>query len=878
MASQLFKTYNCFIFILVLTGMLSTMPLSAQRIILPEKQEQKEDTVRMAVDSSQMTDKSDNAFQDPVHYSAKDSLVYEFTDADTTIHLYKEAKVKSLDMDLEAGYIEASKKSGQIFGHGIPDSVGELVEKPKFKQGVDEFEMKRVTYNFNSKKARIEDIFTSQGDGLLYGDLSKRMPDGSTFIKGADYTTCDAPHPHFSLRMARAKIVEKPKRFIYFERTMLYIEEVPIPIVIPFGFFPQQQGRTSGIRIPTYGEEVNRGFFLQNLGYYFAIGDHMDLELGADYYTLGSWAVRGTSRYTKRYKYDGSFNMNYAFNATGDKGSSDYQASTTFSVQWSHRMSPKARPGTTFSASVNFASANNNMYNNTGSQNPFPNLNNQIQSSISYTKTWQNSPFSLSFNASHNQRFADSSYNIRLPDITLTMSRIYPFAKKERVGKKAFYEEISFNYSGVFDNSISFKASEVSEPNFFEKMQNGLRHNISIGLPSATLLKHINLTPNVSYGAKWFFKATEYEWNNVKQQRDTIEHGTFKHFGMVHNYNFSASLNTQLYGVATFKKGSMIEAIRHVMKPSVSFTYTPDLNNHFNGWRTVQIDTSGTMKDYNIYAGQSGAIDQRESGSINFSLGNNLEMKVRNRKDSTGIKKVPLLSTFDIGASYDLMKDSMNLSNISFRGSTTLPGQTAVSFGFTLNPYAVDSLGRVTKRYAWQDGFSIGRFTNFNLSFGYSFSGGKSDATQSTKADDHTHDHEHAHNPIYAVNPFIYEPFSVPWSFNFNFGYNYNKSYIPVYSTNSYYVKHNHLPTLGFGGSFSPTQNWDINIQSGFDFKQMKLSMTNISISRKLHCFSFSFNWVPMGRFQSWSFRIGILSSMLSDILKYDKQSSYWDN
>jgi hypothetical protein len=861
---------------------------------MPEKKVENavDTTVHTVMDSAQGFKKG--AFQDPISYSAKDSMIIYLLDIDTVVYLHKEANVKSLDMEMTAGYIEGSKKDGTIFGKGYLDSIGKLLEKPVFKKSGEQFEMETVTHKFTSEKTRIKNVSTKQGDGLLYGDIAKRMPDHSTFIKGAKYTTCEDPHPHFYIRMTRGKIVDKPSKYIYFGPSYLVIEDVPIlPLIIPFGFFPQQSGRSSGIRMPSYGEETSRGFFLRNLGYYFAIGEHMDLDISGDYYTLGSWALRSTSRYTKRYKYDGSFNLNYAFNTTGEKGSADYSAATTFSIQWSHRQSPKARPGTNFSANVNFASANNNLYNNNAAHNPHQNINNSISSSISYSRAWQGSPFNLSVNANHSQNMRDSTYSVTIPNITFSMSRIYLFARKERVGKKALYEDISLTYGVTFDNKVAFKSTELKDPNFMKKINNGLNHNISIGLPNFPLFKYINLSPSVRYGTKWYFKSIEKHWDSVNRRVVTDTTQAFSKLGMVHEYSFSASLNTQIYGLVKFKTGSKIEAIRHVMKPSVSFSYSPDLVKAFNGYRMVQRDTLGNMGQYNIYEGQPyGYPSQRESGSISFSLGNNLEMKVRNDNDTTGAKKIPLLNTFDISTSYNLLADSMNLSNISFSGTTNLPRQTALSFGFTLDPYAINERGTRINKYYWREkkGLNIGRLTRFNLSFGYSFSGGKKGSDNNRNrtpqrgsglddGHDHGHDNGHDHDKdthTDVVNPFVYEPFSVPWSVSFNYSYNYTKTY--NYTGRQLFTNHNHTQTLGFNGSLSPTKNWDVRITSGFDFKTMGLTMTQISITRQLHCFEFSFNWTPLGRYQSWSFKIGIRSSMLSDVLKYDKQSSYFDN
>ncbi|MDR0560841.1 MAG: LPS-assembly protein LptD [Prevotellaceae bacterium] len=874
------KKCSLIIVALIITAGAGVQKMDAQRIIMPDKNEKKTDTVRMAMDSTEAASKS-STFKDPVKYSAKDSIVYDFSDVDTIIFMYTEAKVVSLDMSMSARYIEGSKKTSNIKGLGYVDSTGTQLEKPVFTQGKDSYEMDSIIYNFKSEKARIVNIKTKQGDMQLSGGITKRMPDNSSFIKDVISTTCEDPHPHYYIKITRGKIAGK---YTYFGPSYLVIADVPIPLVIPFGFFPQQSSRSSGFRMPTYGEEVARGFFLRNIGYYFALGDYMDLEFQGDYYTLGSWALRSSARYTKKYKFDGTFNLSYAFNATGEKNSSDYRAATTFSVQWSHRQSPKAHPGTGFSANVNFSSANNNLYNNNASHDPYQNINNTISSSISYSRSWDGSPLNLSVNASHSQNMRDSTYSITLPNLTLTMSRLYPFARKERVGSKALYEDISLSYSATFDNKVAFKSTELKNPNFTKKINNGLNHNINIGLPNFTLFKYVNLSPSVRYSTKWYFKSIEKNWDSIRRRVVIDTTSAFSKLGMVHEYGFSASLNTQIYGIVNFKKGSLIEAVRHVVKPSLSLSYNPDMKKAFNGYRRVQVDTLGNTAEYNIYEGQPyGYPSQRESGSISFSLGNNLEMKMRNRKDSTGVKKVPLLNTFDLSTSYNLLADSMNLANISFSGSTNLPGNTALTFRFTLDPYQINERGTRVNKFVWEDKkwLNIGRLTNFSLAFGYSFSGGKGKSDKgkgkSNERDNRDgDDHSSANSRRNTYSPFVYEPFSVPWSFSFNYSYNYNKSY--SYSNNQLFTNHAHTQTLGFNASISPTPNWDMRLQSGFDFKAMDLTTTNISIMRKLHCFSFSFNWTPMGRYQSWSFKIGINSSMLADVLKYDKQSSYWDN
>lgn len=862
----------------------------AQSIKRPiKKVEDKGDTTKLKIDSAYL----DSALKDPIYSSSEDSIVIDFGDVDTLVLFHNKAKVKSMDMELEADFMKLSRAKKVIFATGVYDTLGVLQGRPLFRNDGLEYTEDSIKLNYESKKALIQNVYTEQGDGYLFGGIAKREPDGVTYIKGVSHTTCDMvkshQHPHFYILMTKGKIVENPKKYVYFGPTYLIIEDVPMPLILPFGFFPQISGRSSGIRVPTYGEEISRGFFLRNFGYYFAIGDYMDLDVLADYYTLGSWAIRSSSRYIKRYKFNGNFNLEYASNVTGEKGSADYSKSNTFSVRWTHAMSPKARPGTTFNANVNFQSINNQRYLNGGAHNPFDNASNSINSGIAYTRSWAESPFNFSANASHSQNMRDSTYSITFPNFTFTMSRIKPFERKERIGKKAIYEDISFNYQGTFDNKVNFKSYEFGQPGFAKKINNGLNHTINIALPTYNAFNYIQIAPTVRYGTKWYFKKTTKTWDEEKKQVVSDTTGAFQHFGATHEYGFGASASTQIFGIVNFKKGSLVQAVRHVVRPSLSFNYNPDLMTYSNGFRWVQVDTLGNMRQYNIYEGQPfGYPSQRESGSISFNLGNNLEMKVRDRKDTVGFKKVALLNTFDMSTSYNLLADSMNLSNISFRGSTNLPGKTAVAFGFTLDPYAIDEYGRRINRFHWTQkrGLNIGRLTDFNVSFGYSFNGGKGSSTNSNndltgistsnnRIGESKDENQRKEEAPKTINPLFYDDFTMPWNFTFNFMYSYRKSY--SYSSGTLLTNIQHTPSLNFSGNVSPTENWDFRLNSGYDFIKMQLTTTQISVSRKLHCFNFSFNWIPLGRFQSWSFNVAISSSMLSDILKYDRQSSFMD-
>ncbi|MDR1054744.1 MAG: LPS-assembly protein LptD [Prevotellaceae bacterium] len=854
---------------------------------------------KVAADSVKLAHKG--ALTQIIEYSSTDSLIYDFGETDTLVLMYKEAKVISEEegLQIDADFFQMNRRTLMFFATGMPDSVGNIVGKPVFKEGGGEYKMDTLTYNYNTKRARILNVITKDGEGYLHGAITKRTPDGSSFIKDGKYTTCDLEHPHFYLKMTRGKVVEGAQRKVVFGPSYMVIEDVPFPLMLPFGFFPQMSDRSSGIKFPTFGEEVLRGFFLENLGIYFAMGEYMDLEFTGSIYSLGSWSARAASRYTKRYKYDGGFNLEYNFNVTGEKGSTDYRESKTFKIQWNHRQSPKARPGTNFSASVNFSSVSADKFNN--QHDPYQSINNTASSSISYSKTWEGSPFNFSANFNHSQNMSDSTYAITFPNFTFSVSRIYPFKPKESVGKKKMWEDISLTYSTSFDNKINFKSSEVGTPDFMKKMNNGMRHSFGISLPSFTLFKYINLSPSVSYGMNWFFKTKKKYWDAVDNEVKEDIGAAFSDFGVTQEYSFSASMDTRLYGLVQFKKGSAIQAIRHVLKPSIGISYTPNMRTHANGWRRFQSGVSVyDVQEYNIYEGQANsAPSSSEAGAISFSLGNTLEMKVRDRKDTTakgGYKKISILDNLNISASYNLLADSMNLSNINISGSTNILGKLGLTFGASIDPYAINDRGIRINKFYWADkgGLNIGELKSFNFSFGYSFSGGKADiggnnqdpnmniennlsgvGNANMSDNRNVMSHEDHILPVFS-DPFVYQDFNVPWALTFSYSYQYSKSW--SYLNNTLKANKNHIQTLNFNGTLSPSRNWKINFSSGFDFKMKKLTTTRIKLSRDLHCFNFWFEWVPIGFMQSWSFHIAITSSMLEDMLKYDKRSSPWDN
>ncbi len=855
-----------------------------------------QDTLVAAADTTTAdTLVNNSSIQEPIFSGGRDSIVKDFdVDGRKMIYYYGDVKVTYGDLELSSEYMAFDVDSKTVFAKGLPDTSGTIIGQPKMKQGEKTYEMESVYYNFNTEKAKIKNMITQEAEGFLHGKYIKKMPDNSINIAKGKYTTCDHEHPHFYLQMTTAKVIqdENGGQKTVFGPAYVVLEDVPTPFALPFGFVPKFGGRSSGLLMPTYGEEAARGFFMRGLGYYFVFSDHFDVAATGDIYTMGSWAGQLNARYNKRYKYNGTLSIAYQNDQTGEKGQPDFFQTKNFSMQWSHSMDSKARPGTSFRASVNFSSPSYNKYNNqTDIQTA---LQNQISSSISYGKSWAGTPFSLSINALHSQNSRDSSYAVTLPNLTFTVNRIYPFRRKERVGKEKFYESFAFNYNTTFENKMNFRASEVKEPDFFKKMKNGMRHNFNISLPSFTIAKYIQGSPSVSYGMNWYFSDCEKVFNGETQRVETIYSDPFSTFGITQNFSAGLSLSTRLYGKFVFGKGKRVEAIRHMVTPSISFSAQPEMGTSANGYTQLSyVDINGIQHTvtYNKYEGQTNSPPGRgKNASMSFSLGNNVEAKIRDRNDTTGtgVKKIKIIDQLSFGGSYNFLADSLNLSNISANMNTTIFGKLGLNVNATFDPYAIDSHGKKinTLNIVQEGGFKLARLTNASASFSYSFSGEGAGRLGSNYKDPNAVTSQKSsypriyHNPVtgeyipggwvYYMNP------KVPWSVNMNYSYSYSRSY--QYANERLLTKHNHMMTVGLSGQLRLTDALNVNLNTGLDMTKMKLSTTQMSATYDLHCFAISVSWVPNGQWESWSFRINAKASALADLLQFKKNASYWDN
>ena len=826
---------------------------------------------------SQPTQRRGAMFNDIIKGKAVDSVVFDARSK--MIYSYREGDVTYQGMNLKADFMRVDMQTKDIFAHGFSDTTetGEPMQtKPEFSDGGAPYAMDTITYNLDSRKALIKGIATQQGDGWLIGNRVKMQPDESIHIRDGLYTTCDCTdHPHFYINMTQAKVI--PGKKIIAGYSYLVMEDVPIYFPgIPEAFFPVQTGPKSGILMPTYGEDA-KGFFIRDLGYYFTLGEHMDLAIRGGIYTLGSWEVSAVSQYVKRYKFRGNFNLSYSSIRTGEKGQPDYVNQNNYRIQWSHSQDAKANPGSTFSASVNLTSSGYSRYSATTVNDI---LATQTNSSISYSKNWEGTPFSLSLNLAASQNSRDKTISVTLPTITFNVASFNPFKRKEAVGKTRWYEKIKMSYSMKMTNTVSAKEDTIFTKETLNKMKNGIQHTIPVST-SLTLFNYINVSPSFNYTERWYFKKVSQQWNNETKTADTLdpEYG----FWRIYNYNASVSANTTIYGTYTAKKKERkLQAVRHTLTPNIGFAYSPDFSRQRYGfYETVQTDTTGRFKVYSPFTDNAyGVPGSGQQFNLTFGLSQSLEAKVRT-KDT--VKKVKIIDQISINGSYNFLADSMGLSNLPIQLRTTIYQNIGLNLSLTLDPYEVSPQGVRYNKLMWARGLP-GRIQSVSWSFGYSFKS-REDKSQVAGNDITSYPAEYFNawsDPYGQLNPAMrrqwmagqYYDFSIPWNLGFNYSISYNAQYVNN-GTTGYRKKINQ--TLNVNGSVRLTPKTMITATTGYDFASRKMSMTSISITRDLHCWQMSFMWIPFGNHKSWSFNIGVKAASLAD-LKYDKSYTQYDN
>lgn len=787
---------------------------------------------------------SPDALESKITYKAKDSIRIDLKTK--LVYLYGQSEVYYEDIELKAEDIEIDMDSSIVTARGKQDSLGKYFGEPVFKEKGSVVNSHEMKYNFETKKGLILDAVTHEGENYIHGDKIYKTPDDILYIKHGKYTTCNLKHPHYFFSAGKLKIIPEDK--IITGPANLVIEDVPTPIAIPFGFFPNSNKQKSGLIIPTPGESAQYGFFLLHGGYYLALSDNISTQITGDYYTKGSWAGNWLTNYKKRYKFSGTFNTNYSIFKNGFKEFPNYSETSNFFVKWNHRQDPKARPNSIFSANVNFGNSENytNNFNSTGTQY----LSTSFNSTISYRKSWAGKPFNLSINGYHTQNTINKSVTVRLPEVAFNVSRIYPF-KGKTMGKQKFYEKIGLSYSMNTKNEVTAGDSLFSMNNLgllTDELKNGMKHTIPLST-SFKVLKNFTVNPTFNYSEVWYLESVNKAWND---QTNQLETDTINNFVRGNSYNMAINMSTKVYGMYQYK-GKVIKALRHVITPSVGFSYLPE---NKSGLRSYT-DSTNTQFDYSIFEnGIYGTSNNAEAGLINLSLLNNFEMKVRNRKDSLGKDtKIKLLENLRFASSYNVVADSLNWSNINISARTYILKKISLNFTGSLDPYALDSnttTGQITKintsEYA-RNG-KLGRLTSVNMSAGFSL---RSKKTNNKKESNYGTEEELEY---IRANAAAFIDFNVPWTLNMSYNIRYSK---PQYQSSI-------IQTLNFSGDFSLTKRWKVGFNSGYDFELKDLSYTSVDIYRDLHCWEMSMHWVPFGQRQSYLFTIKVKSAILQDL------------
>ena len=842
----------------------------------------------------------------PVDYECTDSLVY---DAETRlVHLYGKAQVKYMDMTLNAAKITMNMDSSMVRAAGKRDTAGILQDKPVYSQGSDNYHSELMAFNFKTKKGYITNVETTQGDGFMQSQHSKRAADGTLYLEHAKYTTCDAKHPHFYIALSRAKV--RPGKESVFGPAYLVVADVPLPLAVPYGFLPFNKKYSSGFIMPSYGDETSRGFYLRDGGYYFAINDYMDIKALGEIYTKGSWGLSAETNYRKRYRYNGNFYISFLRTVDGEKNMPDYAVTKSLKVQWTHSKDAKASPNTTFSARVNFASENYERSNLESMYNPLAYTQSTRASSVSFSHTFPSIGLNIAGSTNLTQSLRASSVSMTLPDLSISLNRFYPFRRKHQAGKERWYEKISMSYTGSLSNSINTKEDKLFKSNLVKDWRNGMQHRIPIDA-TFQVFKYINISPQFSLRDIMYTNRVMRSWDETTQKE--VADTTYGFYNL-YDWSLGVSANTTLYGFyKPWRKlfGDKIIAVRHVFKPSVSFSYAPDFtSSHYGYQRTyVKTDANGEVSTV-TYSPYSGGIYSYPSGTkqgmITMSVSNNVEMKVKSDRDTTGERKISIIDELYGALSYNMAAETRPWSNLNTRIRLKLTKNYTFSMAavFATYAYAFDKNGRVvtSDRTEWSYG-RFGRFQGMSQNLSYTFnnetlsklfsrrsdrstaSNDETDTDTDTDAEDANIDPDLRNakkggkqkKQKAKVDEDGYLRFSLPWSFTVSYGISMAEDRSKQINVRRMRYPYSFTQTMNFSGYLRIAEGWNISFTSGYDFNYHELSMTTASVSRDLHCFEMSCS-VVLRPYSSFNFTFRARANELADALKWDKRSSYSSN
>ena len=797
------------------------------------------DTVSIVQFSDTMISK--DALGSKLQYKASDSIRYDMKNR--LVYLFGKVEVYYEDIELKAEEIEINLDSNLVMARGKQDSTGKFYGEPVMKEAGKEFQAHDIKYNFNTKKGIITEVMTHEGESYIHGKKVYKTPDNIMYIRNGKYTTCNLKHPHYYFSSAKLKIIPKDK--IVTGPANLVIEDVPTPIGIPFGFFPNTDKQQSGILIPTPGESGQFGFFLLGGGYYWGVSEKLSMQLTGDVYSKGSWGSNFISNYNNRYRFNGNLDVRYSIFKNGIEGLPNFSERKDFFLRWNHTQDPKARPNSNFSANVNVGTSQNFTNNFNSSTQDF--LSATFNSTISYKKTWDEKPFNLAINGFHSQNNVSKAVTVRLPEVAFNVSRLQPLKTKTPGKRNDLLDNFGVSYSMNFKNEVTAGDSLFGLNNLevlSGQFKNGMRHAIPIST-SMKVLKHFTVNPSFNYSEIWYLESVDKKWDNTINE---LVVDTVNGFVRANSYDMNVNLTTKMYGMYQYK-GKMIKALRHVITPSVGLSYIPENNQGLKSY----IDSTNNKFEYSIFQnGIYGSTNRQEAGNVNLGLLNNFEMKVRNRKDSLGEdKKIKLLENLGFRSSYNMIADSLRWSNISIDARTNIFRVVSLNYNAQLDPYQLDSLGRKINLFEVNSTGRIGRLVSSNLAIGFTLKSKQSTTTE--KKSNFGTEQELAY---IRANPEAFIDFNVPWTLNVNYNIRYSK---PQFVSTT-------VQTLNFSGDLSLTQKWKIGMTSGYDFQAKDFTYTTVDIYRDLHCWEMSFNWVPFGIRQSYLFTIKIKSAILQDL------------
>lgn len=782
-----------------------------------------------------------NPIKEDIIKNASDSIRIDVTNK--KVYLYGNASIKYENTEILAGCIEIDWSKNIIKANPYIDSSGKLVEYPVFVEDGKTFSAEEMIYNFKTKRSFVRNISTKEGEGYIHGKKVKKTEENIFYLNKADYTTCDAKKPHYSIRSNRVKII--PGKKIVTGPAYLRFFNIPTPIFLPFGFFPNNEKQSSGILIPSYGESENLGFFLKDGGYYFNINDKIDLALRGDIYIKGSWAARSLLRYKKRYKYNGDLNLSYSNIINSERDLPDYSVKKDFFIRWKHQQDLKANPSLLFSANVN---AGSSTFHRNNSLNADDFLSNTFQSGISLTKRWVGSPFNLSVNIRHSQNTNTKIVSLSLPEVSLSMNRIFPLRNLGNPAKTNWYDKIGLSYTLNTRNDITIADSLLFTQNALRKFRNGMMHTVPIST-SMKVLKYFTLNPRVNLTERWYLSQIEKKWNVLDS---ALEIDTISKFTRAHSYNLSASLNTKLYGLVQFRKGK-IAAIRHVLTPNIGFSFNPDFSHERYGYyKTVQSDVEGNTEIYSIMQhGIFGSPQKNKNGNINLNINNILEMKVRKKDSATTIKKVNILESMNIASAYNIFSDSLSLNDITLNLRTRLLNMLDITFSSRYDPYIVNNEKNGNRNtLELLSNNRLARFISANTSIMLNLSD-KTFSKKSNKGDEEE------------------DFYKIPWNLNISYNLTYNKGYQSSEFSDT-------TQSLNFDGNIKLGKKWKLGLRSGYDFDTKRLTYTSIDIYRDLHCWEMLFHWIPIGFHKSYMLTIRVKANILKD-LKIEKKKEWID-